>query len=128
MWQEFKTWLIKQNAIALAIAVVLGVALNDLVQSLVKGWIMPIITVFEPKGAWQTATWDLGPFHFGVGSFVSSLINFIIIGFVCWRISKIFVKEPAPAAPTTKTCPYCITEVNKAATRCPACTSQLSAA
>lgn len=126
MWQDFKGFLIKQNAIALAIAVVLGVALNTLVQAIVNDFIMPIITVAQPAGNWKTAVWTLGPFKFGVGDFVSALVNFIIIGFVCWRISKIFVKEPAPAA-TTKKCPYCKTDVDKDATRCPACTSEIGA-
>lgn len=126
MWREFKAFLIKQNAVALAIAVVLGVALNALVQSIVNDFIMPIVTVFLPAGAWQNAVFTLGPFKFGYGHFISTLVNFLIIGFVCWRITKIFEK-PAPA-PATKPCPYCRMQIDAEASRCPHCTSQLAVA
>jgi large conductance mechanosensitive channel len=63
---------------------------------------------------------------FGIGDFLAAVINFLIIGFVAWRISKIFIK-PAPEAPK-KTCPYCRMSMDAAATKCPYCTSQLSAA
>ena len=129
MWQDFKGFLIKQNAIGLAIAVVIGVALNTLVQAIVNDFIMPIVSVVTPSGEWQKAVWALGPVKLGVGNFLSALLNFLIIGFVCWRISKIFVK-PAPAAPPppSKQCPYCRMDVDPAATRCAYCTSQLAAA
>jgi large conductance mechanosensitive channel len=126
MWSEFKAFLIKQNVLALGIAVVLGVALNTVVQAIVNDAIMPIVTVFTPKGSWQTALWDVGPFHFKPGDLASAVLNFLIIGFVCWRITKAFIK-PAPAAPVpaTKTCPYCRIQIDAAATRCPHCTSAL---
>jgi large conductance mechanosensitive channel len=125
MWQEFKAFLIKQNALALAIAVVIGAALNTLVQSIVNDFIMPIVSVLTPSGVWQKATLDIGPLKFGIGDFLSSLLNFLIIGFVAWRISKAFIK-PGPAAATRK-CPYCKLDVDNAATRCPHCTSELTA-
>lgn len=123
MMKEFKDFLLKQNVIALAIAVVVGTALNAVVKSLVDGFIMPIILVMQPGGDWQTAKWTAGPFTFGVGAFVAAVINFIIVGFVVWRISKIFIKDVPK-----KDCPYCKMSMDAAATRCPNCTSQLSAA
>ena len=57
--------------------------------------------------------------------FVAAVINFLIIGFVAWRISKIFIK-PAAEAPK-RTCPFCRMSIDAAATRCPNCTSQLAA-
>lgn len=125
MVKEFRDFLLKQNVIALAIAVVVGTALNTLVKALVDDFIMPIIAAAAPGGEWQKATWDVGPLKFGVGDFLAALINFIIIGFVAWRISKIFIK---PVADTPKrNCPYCKMEIDAAATRCPNCTSQLAA-
>ncbi len=121
MWQEFKAFLIKQNALALAIAVVIGAALNKLVQSIVNDFIMPLVGAITPSGAWQKATIDLGPVKFGVGNFLSALLNFFIIGLVVWRISKAFVK-PSPA---TRKCPFCKLDVDNAATRCAHCTSEL---
>ena len=126
MFKEFKDFLLKQNVVALAIAVVVGTALNALVKALVDDFIMPIIVAMGPGGEWQKATWDVGPVKFGIGDFVAAMINFIIIGFVAWRISKIFIKPDAVAP--VKNCPYCRMSMDPAATRCPHCTSQLAQA
>ena len=129
MWRDFKSFLIKQNALALAIAVVIGAALNDVVKSLVDNIIMPVVAVAMPAGAWQTYKWQAGPFAFGLGHLLSAIINFLIVGFVAWRFAKLFIKpEPATAAPATKVCQYCRMTIDAAATRCSHCTSQLSAA
>jgi large conductance mechanosensitive channel len=124
--KEFKDFLLKQNVVALAIAVVVGTALNTLVKALVDDFIMPIIVALGPGGDWQTATWNVGSVKFGVGDFAAAVINFLIIGLVAWRISKIFIKPEAEAP--KKDCPFCKMSMNAAATRCPNCTSQLSAA
>ena len=126
MFKEFKDFLLKQNVVALALAVVVGTALNALVKALVDDFIMPIIVAFGPGGEWQKATWSVGPVKFGIGDFFAAVINFIIIGFVAWRISKIFIK-PEAVAPV-KNCPYCRMSMDPAATRCPHCTSQLAQA
>jgi large conductance mechanosensitive channel len=124
MWREFKTFLIKQNAIALAIAVVIGVALNGVVQAIVNDLIMPVVGVIIPKGDWQTATVDIGLIHLKLGDLGSALLNFVIIGFVAWWISRSFIK-PEPTA-ASKSCPYCKLAMDPAATRCPHCTSALT--
>jgi large conductance mechanosensitive channel len=124
--KEFKDFLLKQNVVALAIAVVIATALNTLVKALVDDFIMPIIVALGPGGDWQKATWSVGTVKFGIGDFLAAVINFLIIGFVAWRISRIFIK-PAADAPK-KTCPYCRMSMDAAATKCPYCTSQLSAA
>jgi large conductance mechanosensitive channel len=126
MFKEFKDFLLKQNVVALAIAVVVGTALNTLVKALVDDFIMPIIVAMGPGGEWQKATWSVGPVKFGIGDFFAAVINFIIIGLVAWRISKIFIK-PEAVAPV-KNCPYCRMSMDPAATRCPHCTSQLAQA
>jgi large conductance mechanosensitive channel len=126
MFKEFKDFLLKQNVVALAIAVVVGTALNALVKALVDDFIMPIIVAMGPGGEWQKATWSVGQVKFGIGDFFAAVINFIIIGFVAWRISKIFIK-PEAVAPV-KPCPYCRMSMDPAATRCPHCTSQLAQA
>jgi large conductance mechanosensitive channel len=128
MWREFKAFLIKQNALALAIAVVIGAALNGVVTSIVDNLIMPIVGAATPGGAWRTATLDLGPVKLGIGPLAAALLNFLIVGFVAWRISKAFIKpEVAPEKPATKTCPFCqMADLDVKATRCPHCTSELS--
>lgn len=127
MWAEFKAFLIKQNALALAIAFVIGAALNTVVQAIVNDIIMPVVAVLTPSGNWQKAVWHVGPIQFGVGNLASAVLNFLIIGFVAWRMSKLFIREPVPAAaPATKLCPYCRMTIDAAASRCPHCTSALS--
>ncbi len=124
MWTEFKGFLLKQNVLALAIAVVIGAALGKVVTGIVDDFIMPIVGAIAPGGEWQKATLDLGPVKFGVGDFASVFINFVIIAIVVWKISKAFIKpEPAAAAPTTKVCPFCKMNIDTTATRCAYCTS-----
>ena len=124
MLRDFRNFLMKENFVALALAVVLGGAVGKVVQAVVDDFIMPIVGRITPSGEWQKATWDVGGMKFGVGDFLSVAINFIIIAFVIWRISKL-LERPAPPAPATKDCPFCRMPMDAAATRCPHCTSQL---
>ena len=128
MWREFKAFLMKQNVLALAIAVVIGAALTKVVDSVVADFIMPIVGAATPGGAWRSWTWNVGAVRFGVGNFLNAVLNFLIVGFVAWRIMKAFVR-PAAAAPdaATKACPFCRMTIDTAATRCPHCTSGLGA-
>ncbi len=125
MWTEFKAFMLKQNVVALAIAVVIGAALGKLVTAFVDDFIMPIVGAAIPGGAWREATWSIGRVEFLVGDFASVLLNFIIIGFVAWRVAKIFIK-PDPEAPATKTCAFCRMSIDAAATRCAHCTSEVA--
>ncbi|HEX6629169.1 MAG TPA: MscL family protein [Gemmatimonadaceae bacterium] len=126
MIKGFKEFLLKQNIVALAIAVVVGTALNTLVKALVDDFIMPVVLSVAPNGEWQKATWDVGPIKFGVGDFLAAFINFLIVALVAWRISKVFIKQEAEAP--KKNCPFCKMSIDAAAVRCPHCTSQLAAA
>ena len=128
MWKEFKAFLIKNNALALALAVVLGAALNDVVKGLVDNIIMPVVGFATPGGAWRTAVLNVGPVRFGVGPLAAAILNFFIVGFVAWRLSKAFLK-PDPDKPATKTCPVCfMADLDTRARRCPHCTSELTGA
>jgi large conductance mechanosensitive channel len=125
MWRDFKIFLMKENFIALALAVVLGAAVNKVVQAIVDDFIMPMVGAITPSGDWQKATWTVGSLKFGIGDFLSVLLNFIIIAFVVWRIAKMFEKPKAPEA-AKRQCQFCRMDVDLAATRCPHCTSQLT--
>src|SRR5687768_7820114 len=127
MWTEFKAFLLKQNVVALAIAVVIGAALGKLVTAFVDDFIMPIVGVLIPGGEWREATWTVGSVEFLVGDFLSAVLNFVIIGFVAWRIAKMFIK-PDPEAPATKTCSFCRMSIDAQATRCAHCTSEVARA
>jgi large conductance mechanosensitive channel len=126
MWKEFKTFLVKENVLALAVAVVIGGALNKLVTALVEDFIMPIVAAASPNPAsWQTYVTP-GPIPFKLGAFASALVDFLIIGFVAWRISKAFIRpSPAAAGPATKNCTYCKMAIDATAPRCAHCMSQL---
>jgi len=80
MLKEFKEFLLKQNVVALAIAVVIATALTTLVKALVDDFVMPIVVAIGPGGEWQKATWSVGSVKFGVGDFIAAAINFVIIG------------------------------------------------
>lgn len=125
MWRDFKSFLIKQNVLSLAIAFVVGAALTTVVKALVDDFIMPIVAAAMPSGEWQKATWTVGSIHFGIGDFIAAAINFLIIGLVAWRISKAFIR---PADDTNVDCRFCRMKIDRAATRCPFCTSELARA
>jgi large conductance mechanosensitive channel len=91
--KEFKEFLNEYKVMGLAVAFIIGVAATALVQSLVNNVIMPIITPFIPGGAWQTATFSMGPIVIGWGAFLGQLINFIVVAFVVFMIAKMVMKE-----------------------------------
>jgi len=93
MLKEFVGFLKEYKVIALAIALIIGIAATALVKSLVDNIIMPIITPFIPGGAWREATFALGPIVIGWGPFLGELINFIIIALVIFLIAKKLMKE-----------------------------------
>ena len=125
MWREFKAFLLKENVLALAIAVVVGTALNALVTAVVEDLIMPVVAATTPDPArWQS--WVMpGPVPFRFGHLAGALLNFIIVGLVAWRISKAFIRPAPSTAPATKNCPYCKMAIDATATRCAHCTSEL---
>ncbi len=90
---EFLEFLNEYKVVALAIAFIVGVAATALIKSLVDNVIMPIITPFIPGGAWQTATFSIGPIVIGWGAFLGQIINFVIIAFVVFFVAKKVLKE-----------------------------------
>ena len=132
---EFRSFLLKTNALALAVGVIIGGALGTVVNSLVNDIIMPPIGLllggidFAAQKLVLKAGDGIDPateVAVRYGAFINSIIAFIVIAFVVWRISKMFIREePAAPAPEMKTCPYCQELVPVAATKCRACTSAL---
>ncbi|MFA5303907.1 MAG: MscL family protein [Candidatus Nanoarchaeia archaeon] len=94
---EFKEFLHDYKVMGLAIAFMMGAAINSLITSLVNDIIMPLITSFVPEGAWKEATLIIGPVVLNWGSFLSNLINFVIIALIIFLIAKIFFKEKKEA-------------------------------
>lgn len=137
MLAEFKAFLTKSNAFALAIGVIIGAASGKLVSALVSDMLMPLIGVLLPKGDWRTAQIVLSsavdptdPKKMVVnaikyGDFLGNMIDFIAIAAVVFLMTKLFLK-PAPEAPS-KECPFCKEKLPVDATKCKACTSALPA-
>jgi large conductance mechanosensitive channel len=133
MWSEFKSFLLKTNALALAVGVIIGGAVGKVVSSIVSDILMPIIGLFIPGGAWREAGIVLSRKPDGspaaqvtYGAFLGNLVDFVIIAFVVFMITKALLKpEPAPPAPPTKECPFCKESVPAAATKCRACASAI---
>ena len=132
MLSEFRAFLTKSNALALAIGVIIGTALGAVVTSLVEDIIMPPVGLAlggidfsQLKIVLKAASGDPATeVAIRYGSFINALITFIVIALVVWWIGRTLIKEPAPAA--TQTCPYCKEEVAAGATKCRYCTSSLA--
>lgn len=143
MLKEFKEFALKGNMIDLAVGVIIGGAFNTLVSSLVDNIIMPLISIFTGKidftnlfialdgnkYATLAQAQDAGAATLNYGTFITGLLNFIIMAFVVFLIVKAMNKlrtgKEVPTAPTTKICPHCKSEVHIDADRCPHCTSEL---
>lgn len=142
---EFKTFIMRGNVIDLAVGVIIGGAFQAIVNSLVNDIIMPLIGLIT-KGSFEnlfvaldgntyetlTAAQEAGANVLTYGAFISAIINFIIMAFVIFIIVKSInklndkVKKPEEeAAPTTKVCPFCKSEIAIDATKCPHCTSSI---
>ena len=133
MVREFREFLLKQNALALAVGVITGAALGRVVTSLVADLLMPLISLGMPHGDWRAAkivlSQAVGPDGKDVinsinyGAFLGTIVDFVIVSFAVFLIVRQFLK-PSPAAPT-KTCTFCLETLPVEATRCRACTSPI---
>jgi len=131
MWREFREFLLKQNALALAVGVIIGAAAGRVVSSLVADMLMPLISLVMPHGDWKASkivlSTAVGPDgkevvnSINYGTFIGTIVDFVIVAFVVFLIVRWFLK-PAPKAPT-KPCPYCKEVIALDATKCRACTS-----
>jgi large conductance mechanosensitive channel len=129
---EFRAFLLKTNALALAIGVIIGTALGTVVSSLVNDIIMPPIglvlggiDIADQKLILKDMVNNDPATEVAIrwGLFINAIIAFVVIAFAVWWISRMFIKEPPPAE--VKTCPFC-KEANAAdATKCRACTSAI---
>ncbi|MBW3017210.1 MscL family protein [Candidatus Woesearchaeota archaeon] len=85
---EFKEFLKEYNVLSLAVAFVMGLAINTLVKSFVDNIIMPFVNPLLQNGSWETATWAIGPFVIGWGPFLAAALNFLILALVVFIIAK----------------------------------------
>ena len=151
MLKDFKAFIMKGNVVDMSVGIIIGVAFGAIVGSLVKDVIMPPVglalgkidfsnlAIILKQGATPgpyaslAAAQAAGAVTLNYGLFINTIINFLIIALVVF----FFIVRPiarmqapkrvaAPAAPTTKECPFCYTNIPIKATRCPNCTSLLT--
>ena len=124
---EFKDFALQGNVMSLAVGIIIGAAFQGVVTSLVDNILSPIIGLFAGANFDGIHVEFLGV-TLKYGAFFTALINFIIMAAVVFLIVKLMNKllnsKESPDSDMRK-CPYCMTEISKIATRCPACTSQL---
>ena len=136
---EFKKFISRGNVMDLAVGVIIGGAFQAIVSSLVNDIVMPVISLIT--GGLDFSAWKImlsegeNAASINYGNFITAVINFLIMAFVIFCFVKFMnslneklAKKPeeAPAAPTTKICTFCKSEVKIDATRCPHCTSELT--
>ena len=133
-FSEFKTFISRGNVMDMAVGVIVGGAFTAIVNSLVTDIISPILGLFGNSNLAELAV-QIGGVNFTYGNFISAVINFLLTAFVLFCVIKAInsasekaaklahKEEKKEEAPKTKTCPYCKSEINIEATRCPHCTS-----
>ncbi len=125
MLKEFKEFAMRGNVVDMAVGVVIGAAFGKVVNSVVEIFLNPILERLPKVDGGAGFTGSLITFAGVVIEFIlTALILFLIIK--AMNKAKSLTKKPeAPAAPTTKKCPYCLSEIDIKATRCPHCTSEI---
>lgn len=129
MISEFKKFALRGNVVELAVAVILGLAFNAVIQSLVDDVLMNIIAAAVGEPDFSELTFELGDAIIRYGAFLTAVVNFILIALALFLVVKamnrILGKEEEP--PKMAECPFCKTSIPVNATKCSACTSQLQA-
>jgi large conductance mechanosensitive channel len=149
MLKEFKEFAMRGNVVDMAVGIIVGAAFGTIVKSLVSDIIMPPIglllgnvdfsnffavlkqgTMAGPYASLVDAQ-KAGAVTINYGMFANTIISFLIVAFAVFllirQINRFKRREEAPAEPTTKDCPYCLSSIPYKATRCAHCTSELSA-
>lgn len=138
--EEFRAFIAKGNVLDLAVGVIIGGAFGSVVSGLTDNIIQPLLNCIGGANVQGKIQLFGTENYLDYGAFISAIINFLIMAFVVFLIVKSVNKlsetasklgkkkeEEAPAAPTTKVCPYCKSEIAIDATKCPHCTSDLAA-
>jgi large conductance mechanosensitive channel len=141
MYKEFKEFIMRGNVVDLAVGVVIGAAFGKIVTSFVEDVLMPPIGLLLGGVDFSNLFINLsgkaypsiaaakaaGAATLNYGVFLNNIINFLIIAFAIFLLIKQInrMQRPAPAAPTTRDCPYCLSAVPLKATKCAHCTAEL---
>ena len=135
MLQDFKVFLTKTNALALAVGVVIGAATGKVVSGIVDDLLMPVIGLVLPSGDWREAKFVLRTVTdakgnvtdsaIAYGHLIGTLIDFVFIAFVVYLVTKALITPPPPGPPT-RNCPECLEAIPIEARKCRACGSSVT--
>ena len=141
MLKEFRDFIARGNVLDLAVAVIIGAAFGKIISSLVEGVIMPPIGLLLGKVDFSNLIIDLSGQHpasladakakglpvIAYGAFLNDVITFLIVAIVIFLVVRAAnrMKREQPAEATTRDCPYCLSSIPIAATRCSGCTSEV---
>jgi large conductance mechanosensitive channel len=133
MLSGFKQFILRGNVVDLAVGVVIGAAFGSLVTALTKDLLTPLIAALVGKPDFSAISFTVGNTVFPIGDFINAAVSFLLIAaavyfFVVTPINALVArmrKAPAPADPTTKKCPECLSEIPIDARRCMYCTQQV---
>ncbi|MCC6420629.1 MAG: large conductance mechanosensitive channel protein MscL [Gemmataceae bacterium] len=134
MLDGFKKFLLRGNVVDLAVAVVIGAAFKDIVDTLVKGLITPFIGVFGAVPDFSALSFTINNSRFLIGEFINAIVAFIILAAVIYflivvpmnrMMARMAPKEPEPQK--TRECPECLSKIPVLATRCAFCTAEVKA-
>lgn len=136
MISEFRSFLTKTNALALAIGVMIGAAVGNVVSGVAADILMPLVGLFLPAGSWRDARLVLSRSTDAAGKvtenailyghFLGVLIDFLIISAVLFIIVKLLVRPVAVAPEEKRQCPECLDVIPAAARRCRSCTAVIA--
>lgn len=131
---EFKKFIMRGNVIDLAVGVIIGGAFQAIVSSLVDDIVTPLLGIILGKVDFSSLAVKIGEATINYGKFITAIINFFIMALVIFAIIKVIndvserlrkKPEEGEPAPTTKVCPYCKSEIDIQAVKCPHCTSDV---
>lgn len=132
---EFKQFLLRGNVVDLAVGIVIGAAFGTVVDALVADFITPVIAAIVGEPDFSTLTFTINDSTFRYGDFINAAVSFVLIAaavffFVVVPVNELVARSrsEAPADPSTKKCPECLSEIPADARRCAFCTSEVGAA
>jgi large conductance mechanosensitive channel len=126
----FRKFLMRGNLVELAVAVVIGVAFNAVIQALISDIITPLIAAIAGKPNFSALTFTINHSKFTYGSFINALLSFVIIAAVVYFLivspmARVMARVDRNKEASTRQCPQCLSDIPVGATRCMYCTSEV---
>jgi large conductance mechanosensitive channel len=126
----FRKFLMRGNLVELAVAVVIGVAFNAVIQALISDIITPLIAAIAGKPNFSALTFTINHSKFSYGSFINALLSFVIIAAVVYFLivspmARVMARVDRNKEASTRQCPQCLSDIPVGATRCMYCTSEV---